>query len=387
MQYLLKPDKILTVNIVARIKLDATKEQVQALRDTMFAYNAASNWVSKKAWEANIYGKYDIQKEWYQDIRATFPSLKANHVIRIISRVSQAYKTLNRNERRAYAKFKNGEAEHWYRDLRSFKWHNGIELDERLWGYLKDNSLSMASVNGRIKHIAWFTNEHNTSLMKNRTGSATLVYRRGRFFLHVTCEAEEKPIYQASDFIGVDLGVVNIAVTSDKESWNSKEIENKRQWYAWRRQQLQKVGTDSAKRRLQKLSGREQRFKRDVDHCISKHIVTNAERTGRGIALEQLQGIRDRTRAIRKGQRARHHSWSFYRLQEFINYKAKLAGVEVIYIDPAYTSQECSECGYISKSNRKSQDKFVCGSCNYSEHADLNASFNIRNRAIQQAYG
>ena len=353
----------------------------------MSAYNSASNWVSKKAWETNTYGKYDIQKQWYKEIRATFPNLKANHVIRIISRVSQSYKVLNKNERRAYAQFKNGETEQWYRNLRSFKWRNGIELDKYLWGYLRDGSLSISSVDGRLKHIAWFANEYNTELMKGRTGSATLIYRSGRFFLHVVCEVKEKPVKEPKDFIGVDMGVVNIATTSDNDNWTSEQIEKKRQWYAGRKAQLQRVDTDSAKRRLQQLSGREQRFKRDVDHCISKHIVSNAERTERGISLENLKGIHARTSAIRKEQRAKHHNWSFYRLQQYIGYKAQIAGVKVVYIDPAYTSQECSGCGHTEKRNRKSQGRFSCVSCGYAVHADLNASFNIRNRAIQQAYG
>ena len=364
-----------------------TQDQKKALLDTMAQYNAACNVISKLAQEENTYGQYDLHHTCYHLIREQFPALSANHVVRAIARVSASYKLLNKNEKKAYVQFKKGETDRWYRELRTFKWRNSIELDARLWGFLRDGTITISSAYGRIKHIYWMANKHNQNLLRHRTDSSALVYRRGGFYLHVVCDIQEKPEQPARDFIGIDMGVVNIATTSDGEIWSSDKIEFKRQWYAWRKAQLQQVGTDSAKRRLVKLSGRESRFKGDVDHCISKHIVTDAERTGRGIAIENLKGINQRTRAIRKGQRAKHHSWSFCRLGTYIGYKAKLRGVPVVVVDPRYTSQMCSNCGHVAKNNRSSQSQFSCRSCNFNAHADYNASLNIRNRAIQQAYG
>ena len=375
------------MDIVARIKLVASQEYKQALLDTMSDYNSACNIISRMAWETNTYGRYDLHHLSYKTIRTKFPNLKANHVIRAIARVSASYKTLNENEKEAYAKFKAGKIERWYREQRMFKWRNGIELDEDLWGFLQDGSITISTVYGRAKHIQWFVNEYNGHLLKYRTNSATLVYRRGKFYLHVVCTIEEKPEHKVQDFIGIDMGVKNIATTSDGEIWSSDKIEFKRQWYAWRRAELKRVGTDSAKRRLKKLSGRENGFRRDVDHCISKHVVNNAERTGRGIAIEELDGITERTRAIRKEQRAKHHSWSFNRLSTYISYKAKLRGVPVVVVDPRYTSQMCSNCGHTAKNNRSSQSQFTCRSCGFDAHADYNAALNIKNRATQQAYG
>jgi IS605 OrfB family transposase len=107
--------------------------------------------------------------------------------------------------------------------------------------------------------------------------------------------------------------------------------------------------------------------------------VTEAQRTGRGIALEDLGGIRERVR-LRKPQRVTLHSWAFAQLGQFIAYKAAAAGVALVYIDPAYTSQMCSACGHISKRNRPDQATFRCASCGFAEHADVNAARNIASR-------
>ncbi|MDQ0938838.1 IS605 OrfB family transposase [Streptomyces sp. V1I1] len=127
---------------------------------------------------------------------------------------------------------------------------------------------------------------------------------------------------------------------------------------------------------LKKRSRKEARHTANVNHVISKKIVTSAERTGSGIALEDLTGIRSRVR-LRKDQRTSLHSWSFHQLASFVEYKAKRAGVPLVYVDPAYTSQQCSECGHIDRRNRQSQSTFACRSCGALMHADDNASHNI----------
>jgi IS605 OrfB family transposase len=131
---------------------------------------------------------------------------------------------------------------------------------------------------------------------------------------------------------------------------------------------------------LKNLSGKERRFARDVNHRISKQLVTIAKDTGRGIALEDLKGIRDRTTFSRK-QRNMLHSWSFYQLRQFVEYKAQRAGVPVVYIDPCNTSRECSVCGCVDKANRKTQSHFSCMSCGFVAHADVNAAVVISSRA------
>jgi IS605 OrfB family transposase len=124
-----------------------------------------------------------------------------------------------------------------------------------------------------------------------------------------------------------------------------------------------------------------QRFAADVNHQISKRIVAEAERTGRGIAVEDLGGIRGRVR-LRKPQRATLHSWAFAQLGQFLAYKAEQVGVVFVQVDPAYTSQQCHRCGSIDKKNRRSQASFICGRCGFVGHADHNAARNIAQRGV-----
>mgnify|MGYP001580252114 FL=1 len=118
---------------------------------------------------------------------------------------------------------------------------------------------------------------------------------------------------------------------------------------------------------------------------VSKCLVATAKDTGRGIALEDLTGLRDRITA-RRGQRATLHSWAFGQLRAFVIYKAKRAGVPVILVDPRNTSRTCPACGHVDKANRKSQALFSCQSCGYAGLADQIASENIRRAAVNRPY-
>ncbi|MER5539411.1 RNA-guided endonuclease InsQ/TnpB family protein, partial [Streptomyces mirabilis] len=179
---------------------------------------------------------------------------------------------------------------------------------------------------------------------------------------------------------GIDLGIVNIATTSDGEIMAGRELNRIRVRERGLRARLQRKNTPSAKRRLKKRRRKEARRARDINHKIAKHVVAEVERTGRGIALEDLTGIRERVR-LRKPQRATHSSWAFAQLGAFIAYKARRAGVPVVHVDPAYTSRTCAECGHVDKANRVSQAWFACRNCGFVDHADRNSSRNIRARA------
>jgi putative transposase len=213
-----------------------------------------------------------------------------------------------------------------------------------------------------------------------------LIYRKGVFYLAVTLDAPPPtPDETLGGTLGVDLGIVNLATDSEGESFSGEQVEKTRQRYANLRQRLQKRGTRSAKRHLKKLSGREAHFRKNSNHVISKRLVHKAKQNQQGIAIEDLRHIRTRTeRTVKKSQRSRHSSWSFAQLRQFLSYKARLAGVPLHTVDPAYTSRTCSVCGYSAKANRKSQVSFVCQQCGMTMNADHNAAINISRAVVMR---
>jgi IS605 OrfB family transposase len=206
--------------------------------------------------------------------------------------------------------------------------------------------------------------------------TADLVYRKGRFRLHVVVELPAPQVQPNATTVGTDLGVNRPAVTSDnhflgQRRWKEVEARLFRQ-----KRQCQAKRTKSGKRRLRILRGKQARFRRDCDHVLSRRIV-DAVPPGGTVVLEDLTDIRKRIKA-RKKQRRRLHGWRFAQLRNFVSYKAEAKGVLVVFIDPRHTSQTCSCCGHQHRSNRRSQSLFKCRSCGFILNADLNAARNIR---------
>ena len=146
-------------------------------------------------------------------------------------------------------------------------------------------------------------------------------------------------------------------------SFKGKNLADYRQHRADIRASLQaKADTGSQSTRkacrqaLKRLSGRERRHQKRVNHEISKQLVVFAKEHGLAIVFECLKGIRDRCR-FRKRQRRPLHLWAFYQLQQFVEYKAARAGIRVVFVDPRYTSKTCAECLYIGL---RRQDDFSC---------------------------
>ena len=140
--------------------------------------------------------------------------------------------------------------------------------------------------------------------------------------------------------------------------------------YKFIRRELQRKGKY---KKVKAIKNRESRIVRDLNHKISRFIVNLAVKLKGGIRLEKLSGIKN-SKKNRKAFRYSLNSWSYYMLGKFIEYKSKLAGIPVTYVDPAYTSRCCSMCGLIGERIGK---EFKCPSCGHGEHADSNAAFNI----------
>lgn len=157
-----------------------------------------------------------------------------------------------------------------------------------------------------------------------------------------------------------------------KSIFATSKLGNMRRHFAAKRKALQKAKHQDA---VEHINNKEQHIMKDIDHKLSHDIVATAiAHNVKNIKLEQLQNIRSTTRTSRKNNHSLHN-WSFYRLAQYITYKAKLAGIEVLYVNPAYTSQRCPVCGDVHHANDRD---YVC-KCGYHIHRDVLGAINICN--------
>ncbi|TXK44105.1 IS200/IS605 family element transposase accessory protein TnpB [Nonomuraea sp. C10] len=369
------------VRLVVRVRLLPTPEQAAALEATLHAANRAANLVAALAFRHRCFRNFDLRKHSYDRIKAEFV-LAAQAAQHVIKKVCDAYRTLHANLA-AGNLGEPGSARRIKVESKpiSFRPLAAQPYDDRCLSWQHQaRTVSIWTTAGRLKGVAFTGSaEHLALLAACRRGESDLVCRDGMWFLHACVEVADAPTARPDGFLGIDLGIANIATTSTGIRHSGKHLNAVRHRNRELRRRLQAKRTKSARRLLKRRRRKEARFAANVNHRIAKQIVTEAERTGRGIALEDLQGIRERVR-LRKPQRVTLHSWSFHQLGSFIGYKAVRAGVAVIHVDPAYTSQQCSHCGHVDKNNRTSQETFVCTSCDFAEHADVNAARNIASR-------
>ncbi|MET9085670.1 transposase [Streptomyces sp. NPDC004237] len=371
------------VKLVVQVRLLPTPVQAAALEATLRACNEAATWASSVAFEKSVKSNFALREHTYTEIKARW-GLGAQAAQHVIKKTCDAYATLRANLRAGH--LGRPDSKRYRRALEKpvvFRPEGAQPYDDRMLSWQIDRRrISVWTTAGRIKDVAFTAApEQLAALALYRRGESDLLWRDGMWFLNATCEVPEAALNSDPvDFLGVDLGIVNIATTSDGEILAGRELNRIRTRERSLRTRLQRKNTPSAKRRLKKRRSKEARRAKDINHKIAKHVVAEAERTGRGIALEDLTGIRERVR-LRKPQRATHSSWAFAQLGQFIAYKARRVGVPVVYVDPAYTSRTCAECGHIDRANRVSQAWFACRSCGFVDHADRNGSRNIRARA------
>ena len=349
------------MKLVAAVKLLPTPDQAAVLTATLARCNEAATWLASAGFEAKAFRQFDMHKLAYRMMRDRF-GLTAQAAVRTIAKVADAYKI----NRKIAPRFRPDAAQPY---------------DDRILRFVQDGTaVNLWTLEGRVT-IPVVMGEHQRRLMAYRKGEVDLCLVRGKWYLAATCDIPETTEFQAEDWLGVDLGIVNLAVTSDAKVYSGAAVETKRRRIQSRRAALQRRNTKAAKRCLKKIAGKQARYQKHINHCIAKSLVTDAERTGRGLALEKLTGIRDRVTA-RRSQRARLGNWAFAQLRGFVEYKAKRAGVPVCFVDPHNTSRECRACGCIDKKNRPDQSAFLCISCGHEAPADLNAALNIRQRAF-----
>jgi len=323
------------------------------LISTIEIYNRCCNDTLKIAYKKKLRDKRRIHDATYGKMRRKYKSLQSSL---IEASRDQAYEMLKQCKSRTLP-IKNR--------------YSSIRFNSRTMSFkLNKRSVSLSTINGR-KRFEFIVPKYFEKYMDYTVEAATLRYSNGKLMMMLNCYKPSPKLRKTIKVIGIDRGIRNIAVLSNNTFYNSRHLLSIKNRFQHLRSQLQHKGTRSAKRKLKRLSGREQRFVRDVNHVISKSIANS---NGTVFAIEDLRVKRSK----RKGKHLNRslNKWSFAQFRQFLSYKLEALGKHMIEVDPAYTSQRCSKCGHIEKENRK-ESRFRCLKCGFDLDADLNASRNI----------
>ena len=390
-----------TVNI--KVKLNILEPNVgMKFSKTMEQYRLACNYVSEYLFNNNFpLNKNEVQKVIYNTIREKF-NLKSQMTISCIRSVIARYKTVKTQMARRPYKYQDQNTGEWYREVRDLNWlHKPISFNRpqvdlqrnRDWSYLSSGQLSINTLDGRVKvdPICRGFNQYLDGTWK--FGLAKLLKSSGKWYLHIsaTKEVTDFDKQAVKHVVGIDRGLRFLVTSYDEQGktafFDGQAIMRKRAKYQKLRAILQAKGTKSAKRRLKKLSGRENRWISDVNHCLSKTLV---QKYGANtlFVLENLNGVSFERTDLPKALRNQNKSWAFYQLEQFLTYKAHLNNSEVVEVSAKYTSQRCPKCGVIKKDNRNHEKhEYHCDNCGYRSNDDRIGAMNIQLLGTQYISG
>ena len=235
-------------------------------------------------------------------------------------------------------------------------------------------------INGKSKRISIrssITDKQKAIFVNSRLGTMRIVYKGNKIVAQIVYEVAEPEYSEDGNVMGIDLGIKCPAVSyisdgSVKFYGNGRNNKYMRRHYKYLRRKLQKAKHMNT---VKRINNKEQRIMKDIDHKLSHSIIeTAAAHNVKFIKLERLANIRSTTRTSRKNNHSLH-TWSFYRLAQYIEYKAGLEGIKVEYVNPAYTSQTCPVCGHVHHANDRN---YTC-KCGFHIHRDLLGAMNICN--------
>lgn len=361
--------------ITAKVQILVAHSDRECIHSTMRAYSDACNYVSEYIYKTHNFSRYTVQKDTYYQIREIY-GLRSQMAVSCVRTVIAKYKTILENQ---------GE---WIKPVfrlpqLDLVWNRDYSLNR------KQDIFSVNTLNGRIK-VPFFKNGFEQYFTGNcKFGTARLVYKHGKFFLHipVTYEISELTHSGVSNVVGIDRGIRFLAVSYDSKGksvfYDGSLVKQKRAHYKSLRKQLQSVGSPSSRRRLKAIGQRENRWIQDVDHCISKALVeSNPE--GTLFVIEDLTGIRFVTECVKTKDRYVSVSWPYYDLEQKLIYKALKRHHLVEKVNPAYTSQTCPKCGHTEAANRnKRLHRFRCKNCGYKSNDDRVGAMNLHRMGIE----
>lgn len=360
--------------ITAKLQIIVNPLDKQILHDTMKAYSNACNYVSDYIYKTHNLSRYSVQEDTYYNVRESY-GLRSQMAVSCVRTVIAKYRTI--------LEYQN----EWIKP--NFKipqldlaWNRDYSLNT------KNDTFSVNTLNGRIK-VKFYKGGYENYFSSNcKFGTAKLVFKHDKYFLHipVTYEIDKLAMSDVSNVVGVDRGIRFIATTYDSNGktlfYDGNDIKQKRGHYKALRKQLQQVHTPSSRRRIKAIGQRENRWMQDVNHCISKALVTSNPQ-GTLFVLEDLTGVRAATEKVMVKNRYVSVSWSYYDLEQKLTYKALKNHQLVEKVNPAYTSQTCPKCGHTEKSNRdKHNHLFYCKNCGYKSNDDRIGAMNLYRMGI-----
>jgi len=373
-----------------RFPLLVTIEQQGVLLETMQQYTDCFNQVAAHGWEKHIKNSIELHKATYYPLRMDLPRLPSQLVISARIKAAEAVRsafTWKATREREYARkvakaIASGKPAPAFKPVRCPQSSQcAIRYDQRSYN-LHGDCLSLATTHGR-QVLQLHLYPYAIRLLEQSIGcdSADLIFRKGRFFLHLVVTLPDREFLPNGEIVGVDFGITRPAVASNNQFFGKRSWKNTERRYFRLKCVLQSKGTKSAKRHLKQLSGRTARFRSDCDHVVSRQLIRSLT-PGTLIVIEDLKEIRSTTKQRTKPQKRAMHQWSFNRLRDLLAYKAEACGCIVVAVDPRHTSQRCSRCGHVHRSNRRSRSRFKCRQCGFELHADLNASRNIAHKYL-----
>ena len=342
------------------LKLNLSSEQSDALFETQKAFANACNQAIPFVVENRCWNRVALHHLCYYQIRESIPSLGSQMVCNAFQKVCSSYKVL---------KIKKSQ------DLPTitFKDTGSVHYDKRTYS-VKNNILSLYTTNGRVKCEFTTGDFQREYLERGAVKEAELIRKGKRWFFNLVLDLPDMEIKKEGKAFSVDVGENNLATTSNGMIYGGGKLRHERDVFLARRAKLQSNGSRSAKRCLQRVSGRERRHVKETNHVVSKQIVEEAIQSGaKIIVLEDLTNIRKRIKG-NKRIRSRLHRWSWHELQQFVEYKAEAKGISVKYVNPAYTSQTCSKCDCLGSRHKH---LFKCSNCGSYQHSDCNAAINL----------
>lgn len=365
-------------------------------------YRKACNFISEEYFNSNFtLTRRELHDKYYYLIREKF-GLKAQQAESVIRTVLAKYKSvetqMSNNPCRIYDKY-NNEVFYYYKTLEHLQKLVSFKSLQSDLVYNKDfrlnkNGLVITTLDKlvSVKYDISYFEKYLTEEWK--IGTAKLVYKpyNKSWYLHisVTKEIEELENDKIYNIVGIDLGVINTAVTYDNEGkslfFNGKKNREMRKHYIETRKELQSKNTKSSKKRLKAINNRENRWMSDINHKITKALV-DYYGPNTLFVLEDLESI-SKDLNYSKKQNTELNSWAFYQFIEFLKYKANLNDSKVIVVDAHYTSQRCPKCGAIHKENRNREThSYHCSNCGYTSNDDRIGAMNLYELGKQYVSG